>query len=330
MPAKVGSRIGLQSLLKALNRIALRLLMRPFLGPPLPLALQRRWLRLLSAGLPPPAGTERQELTLHAVPAVRVRCRPGGGEPAEAAAGRDAIVFAHGGAFMLGDSRSYAGFAGRIARASGADVYLVDYRRAPEHPHPAPSDDLFAAYEGVLALGHEPARTALLGDSAGGALVVSTALALAEMAVPAPAALVLISPWLDLTLSGASIALNAKRDAVLRRGLLEAGGRAYAGPLRRPDPRVSPLFADLAGLPPTLLQVGSDELLLDDSARFADRAWAAGVEVELQRFDGWWHDFQGSAPYLRGSQEALADVAAFLRRRLASDGGHGTAPIERP
>jgi len=308
----------LQALLKALNRLLLRVMMKPFLGPPLPLGLQRRWLRALAAGLPPPTGTERQEMQLGGVAAVRVRWSGGGTSGASAAAaGRDAIVFAHGGAFMLGGGTSYLGFAARVARASGADVYLVDYRLAPEHPHPAPSDDVFAAYEAVLALGHSPTRTALLGDSAGGAIAVSTALAVAEMGVPAPAALVLISPWLDLSLSGASIEANRRRDAVLRRELLEAGGRAHAGTLRRSDPRVSPLFADLAGLPATLLQVGSDELLLDDSVRFADRAWAAGVEVELQRFEGWWHDFQGSAPYLRTSREALEDVAAFLRRQLA-------------
>jgi len=306
----------LQALLKALNRLALRLFMRPFLGPPLPLALQRRWLELLSAGLPPPRGTSRKQLTLGSVPALLVRCKPAEAIPPEPAASRDAIVFAHGGAFILGSARSYLGFAGRIARATGADVYLVDYRRAPEHPHPAPSDDLFAAYEGVLARGHDPARTALLGDSAGGALVVSTALALAEMDVPAPAALVLISPWLDLSLSGASVTLNARRDPVLSRGILEAGGRAYAGPLPRSDRRVSPLFADLEGLPPTLVQVGSDEILLDDSTRFADRADAAGVEVELQRYEGWWHDFQAMAGSLDGAREAIEDIAAFLARRL--------------
>ena len=105
---------------------------------------------------------------------------------------------------------------------------------------------------------------------------------------------------------------------MLRRSLARAGGAAaYAGGLRRSDPRVSPLFADLRRLPPTLVQVGSDEILLDDSTRFADRACAAGVEVELQRFEGWWHDFQALAGSLDGAREALEDVAAFLRRRLA-------------
>lgn len=304
----------MQALLKTVTRIALRLFMKPFLGPPLPLGFQRRWLELLSAGLPPPRGSEREEMALGEIPAVRISAGETG--PVAPASERPAILFAHGGGFVLGSPRSYLGFAGRIALASGADVYLADYRLAPEHPHPAPSDDVFAAYEGLLARGHDPARTALLGDSAGGALVVSTALALAEMAVPAPAALVLIAPWLDLSLSGASIAANARRDAVLRRGLLEFGGRAHAGTLRRSDARVSPLFSDLSGLPPTLVQVGGDDLLLDDSVRFADRAYAAGVDVELQRFEGWWHDFQGSAPHLQTPRDALADIAAFLRRRL--------------
>ncbi len=136
------------------------------------------------------------------------------------------------------------------------------------------------------------------------------------MNVPSPAALVLISPWLDLTLTSASVAANARRDPMLRRGWLEQSARAHAGELHRSDPRVSPLFADLTTLPPTLVQVGSDEILLDDSTRFADRAWAAGAEVELQRFDGWWHDFQASAGELRAARAALEDVAGFLKRRF--------------
>jgi acetyl esterase/lipase len=103
---------------------------------------------------------------------------------------------------------------------------------------------------------------------------------------------------------------------MLRRSWLEQSSRSYAGGLQRSDPRISPLFADLATLPPTLIQVGSDEILLDDSIRFADRAWAAGAEVELQRFEGWWHDFQGSAGTLRVARDALVDVAGFLNRRL--------------
>lgn len=305
----------LQSLLKALTRLTLRVLLKPVLGSRLPIGMRRRWLSAMSRAAGRPGGVERQELWVGEVPMLRLRARSeavGPVSPTE----RDAILYVHGGGFTLGGGATYAGFAAWVAEVSGADVYMPDYRLAPEHPHPAPADDLFAAYRSVLELGHPPQRTAIAGDSAGGALAVGLALVLPEMDVSSPAALVLISPWLDLSLSGASVGERAGRDPVLARGFLESSGRAHAGELRRSDPRVSPLFADLANLPPTLIQVGSEEILLDDATRFADRAWAAGVEVELQRFDGLWHDFQTTAATLHEARGALDDIAGFLRRRI--------------
>jgi len=308
------SRQALQALLKALTRLFLRALFKPFHGPPFPLGFQRRWAAALARASTPPKGMESSDVWAGELRLLRVRDAAGPG-PVEPA-GRDAIVLVHGGAFVVGSPETHLGLAGWIARTSGADVYLPEYRLAPEHPFPAATDDVFAAYRAVLELGHRPGRTAIAGDSAGAALAVSTSLTLPEMNLPSPAALVLISPWLDLTLTSASVAGNARRDPMLRRSWLESAARAYAGGLRRSDRRVSPLFADLGTLPPTLIQVGSDEILLDDSIRFADRAWAAGAEVELQRFDGWWHDFQSAAGTLEAARGALEDVAGFLKRRL--------------
>ena len=302
----------MQKLSKAIARLFLRAFFKPFHGPPFPLGFQRRWSALIAKTGAGPSDVHEEELWSGELRILRFRATA---DPAPAD-DRDAILFAHGGGFVVSSAASYANFAGWIATTTGADVYVPDYRLAPEHPSPAPTDDLFAAYRTVLGRGHVPERTAILGDSAGGALAVSTALALREMDVPAPAALVLLSPWLDLTLSAPSITANARRDPMLRRSWLEQSGRAHAGTLRRADPRVSPLFAELRSLPPTLIQVGSDEILLDDSVRFADRAWGAGVEVEIQRFEGWWHDFQSAAATLRGAREALDDVAAFLARRF--------------
>jgi acetyl esterase/lipase len=214
----------------------------------------------------------------------------------------------------------YAGFASWLAAVARADVYMPDYRLAPEHAQPAPTDDVFAAYRAVLELGHDATRTAVIGDSAGGGIAVSTVRSLREMGLPDPAAMVLISPWLDLSLSGASVGLVGRRDPVLRREWLERAARNHAAGLHLDDPRISPLFADLHRLPPTLVQVGTDEILLDDSTRFADRAYAAGVEVELQRFDGLFHDFQLYARLLASSRGALDDIAAFLRRHFAPAG----------
>lgn len=306
----------MQALLTALTRLALRLFFKPFMSPKLPLSFRRRWLALVIKVAGRARGVESSELWVGDVRMLRFRAGAGETVGPLPAAERDAILFVHGGAFLTGGGDTYSGFASWVAQATGADVYLPDYRLAPEHPFPAPVDDVFAAYTSVLGLGHAPERTAILGDSAGGALAVDTALAIPEMDVASPAALVLVCPWLDLTQSGASITANARRDPMISTSWLEEGSHAHAGGLRRSDPRVSPLFADLATLPPTLIQVGSEEVLLDDSVRFADRAWAAGVEVELQRFDGMWHDFQAQAGTLHASRDALADVAAFLGRRF--------------
>jgi len=304
----------LQTFLKALTRLILRAFFKPFIGPPFPVAFQRRWLAILSGSAPGPKGIETSDVWAGEVRIARFRegVGPGPAEPAE----RDAVVLVHGGGFVAGSASSYAALAGWIAKTSGADVYVPEYRLAPEHPHPEPTDDVFAAYRAVLDLGYSARRTAVIADSAGGALAVSTVRTLPEMNVPSPAALVLLSPWLDLTLTSASISANARRDPMLRRSWLEQSSRSYAAGLHRSDPRISPLFADLSTLPPTLIQVGSDAILLDDSIRFADRAWAAGAEVELQRFEGWWHDFQASAGTLRPARDALVDVSSFLKRRL--------------
>ncbi len=192
---------------------------------------------------------------------------------------------------------------------------MPDYRLAPEHPWPAATDDVFSAYRAILARGHDPARVAIGGDSAGGAIAILAALQLTEMDVPAPAAMVLLSPVTDLSLSGASVVSRRRADPLLRREWLADSYRKWAGPLALTDGRVSPLFADLERLPPTLIQVGEDEILLDDSVRFADRAWAKGVEVELQRFPHLWHDFQLQAGLIADSRAAVGDIGAFLRRR---------------
>jgi acetyl esterase/lipase len=263
-----------------------------------------------------PGGIEQSDLWAGSVRIARFR-RPledavGPVDPAD----RDAVLFVHGGGFQLGGEDTYSGLAGWLAEVTGADVYMPDYRLAPEDPQPAPTDDLFAAYRSVVELGHAPGRLAVVGDSAGAALAVETVRSLSEMGVPSPVAMVLISPWLDLSLSGASVAAVGRHDPVLRPVWLRRAARDHAAGLHVDDPRISPLFAELRKLPPTLIQVGTDEILLDDSTRFADRAYAAGVEVELQRFEGLWHDFQIYARYLTPARDALIDIAAFLKRRF--------------
>jgi epsilon-lactone hydrolase len=298
-----------QTTLKRLLRIVLRLFVKPVLHPRAPVRLQRRWSAAVSAVDRPPRGVDEERVELGGV--ATLLSRSAAGAPAD----RPALLWAHGGDFMIGGRSSHRGLCGHLAEASAADVYLPEYRLAPEHPAPAPYDDLFAAYTALLERGHRPERVAIGGDSAGGALAVATALAAVDMDVARPAAMVLISPFLDLELSGTTIATKARIDPFMNRAWLEQGALAHAGTLPRGDARINFLFADLGGLPPTLVQVGEDEILLDDAVRFADRAWAAGVEVELQRFPGLWHDFQLHAALLEVSARAVGDIGAFLRRR---------------
>lgn len=303
-----------QAILKSLLRLTLRVFFKSFQRVA-PLRLQRIWTNLLgaAAGIPP------KQISGGQISAGGVRVEVMGSDPTRTeAVDRPAILYAHGGGFVLGGSRSHRNICAHLAAASGADVHLVEYRLAPEHPFPGPVDDVFAAYRAMLERGHNPNRLAIAGDSAGGALAVSAALAIKEMGLPTPAALVLISPFVDLGLSGGSITANVSRDPMLTAEWLKTGAVAYAGSRNRTDPLISPLYANLKGLPPTLIQVGEDEILLDDAVRFADRAWAAGVDVQLERFPGLWHVFQVHAGLLDESDGAIGDIAGFLKRRWAS------------
>jgi acetyl esterase/lipase len=306
----------MEKLIRGFARISMRLFFRPVIGSRLPISFQRRWAAALTRIVGGPKGIERSEIWIGELSMTRLRRIDSGVVGAIDPGGRDAVLYVHGGGFEIGGGEMYVGFASWIAAVTGADVYLPDYRLAPEHPQPAPTDDAFAAYRAVLELGHDPHRTAVIGDSAGGGIAVSTVRSLREMGLPDPAALVIISPWLDLSLSGASVGLVGRRDPVLRREWLESAARNHADGLHLDDPRISPLFADLHRLPPTLVQVGTDEIVLDDSTRFAERASAAGVDVELQRFEGLFHDFQVFARLLPSARAALDDIAAFLARRL--------------
>lgn len=304
-----------QSLLTRLYRRLLRWFYRPFVGPPFPVSFQRRFMALAVRSAPGAAGTSTERLVGVDPSMLRVSAGAGAGDPA----GRKALLWVHGGGFVLGSAQTHAGLAGHIARAAGddVDVYLPDYRLAPEHAFPAATDDVFRAYRTVLDRGHDPARVAIGGDSAGGAISILTALAIREMDVPSPAAMVLVSPVTDLSLSGGSVVAKRGTEALLREEWLRYGYRSFADTLALIDPSISPLYADPHGLPPTLIQVGEHEILLDDSLRWADRAWGAGVEVELQRFPDMWHDFQIQAGFIDVAAEAVGDIGAFLRRRWA-------------
>jgi acetyl esterase/lipase len=224
------------------------------------------------------------------------------------------ILYLHGGAYEWGSPRTHRNVVATLALRSGLPVFAADYRLAPEHPAPAALDDALAVYEAMAA--DAGGGVALAGDSAGGGLALALAVAVRDQRLPAPPGLGLVSPWVDLTMSGRSITENKRRDALLPRQAADSGVRSYAAVLGAAHPVCSPIRSDLSGLPPMLIHVGAYELFLSEGEDLARRAEAAGVEVELKVHDGLWHAFHNHAGMLREADDALAEISTFLVRRL--------------
>lgn len=229
------------------------------------------------------------------------------------------IVYLHGGAYVSASPRSYRRLVSHLAAITGCRVYAVDYRLAPEHPYPAALDDSIAVCTSLLAA--ESAENLFLaGDSAGGGLALATAVRLREAGAPLPAALVCIAPWVDLTCSGESMRTRARRERMMSAAGLAIDARRYANGEDLRSPFISPLFADLSGLPPLLIQVGDDEILLDDSTRLAAMAQAAGVGVTLQVWPRLWHVWHLYAGLMPEAQAAMRSIADFIDERVNLEG----------
>ena len=227
------------------------------------------------------------------------------------------VLYFHGGGFQVGSPRSHRELMGCISANAACRVLGVDYRLAPGHRYPAALQDALASYQGLLALGFAPADIALAGDSAGAGLALSTLLSLRDAGNPLPAAAVLMSAWTDLTAAGESHDSRAKLDPIHQRAMLVAMARGYLGKEGdAKDPMASPLFADLHGLPPLLIQVGDRETVLSDSTMFADKARAAGVAVELEVYAGMIHVFQQFPAELVEARQALQSIGRFLKSHL--------------
>lgn len=228
------------------------------------------------------------------------------------------VIYFHGGGFQVGSVRSHCELIVCLSAASGCRMLGVDYRRAPEHRFPAAVLDACAVYEWVLAEGIQPSDVAFAGDSAGAGLALSALLSLRKRARPLPAAAVLMSAWTDLTASGQSYESRASSDPIHQRPMIVAMAKNYLGESGDPrDPLASPLFADLTGLPPMLIQVGDRETVLDDSRDLAEKARGVGVRVELQVWDHMIHVFQQFPSELPEAREAIRSAGAFLRNQLA-------------
>ncbi len=202
------------------------------------------------------------------------------------------ILYLHGGAYALGSINVHREYLSRLAIETRRRVFAINYRLAPEHPFPAALEDSLKAYHWLLSQGYDSSEIAIAGDSAGGGLALSTLVALRDASEPLPACAVVISPWVDLTLSGNSIHQNAQNDPILSPKILESFANIYVADNKTHNPLISPLFADLNGLPPLLIHVGTNEILLDDAHRILKKALLAGVKAKLETWEGLFHVFQ--------------------------------------
>lgn len=234
------------------------------------------------------------------------------------------VLHLHGGAYVLGSAATHRGLAAGLSRTARAAVLLPEYRLAPEHTFPAAADDAFEAYRWLLER-VDPAHIAVSGDSAGGGLAAGLLVRARDEGLPLPACFVGMSPWMDLAATGASMQELAEVDPWLTAELVVPAARAYAGEAELDDPRVSPLYADLGGLPPMLVHVGGDEILLDDAVRFVERAREAGVDASVGRFPGLWHVFHVFP--VPEARQALREIGGFVRRHTGE--GPAAAATDR-
>jgi len=259
----------------------------------------------LTARIPVPADVDQRPTTIGGVGAVEVTV---GGVDAT-----NVILYFHGGVYVIGSAAGSVPLVSDLSRRTDAKAFTVEYRLAPEHPFPAAVDDACAAYEALLGHGIDPGQIALAGESAGGGLAIATLLALRERGTPFPSCAFVMSPYVDLTLSGESLVERQAADPILTPEGLRLRVPDYVASGNAADPRISPIFGDLTGLPPLLIQVGSHEILLSDALRLATRAANDDVPVTLEVVPGVPHVFQGFAAILDEGDAALARAASFMK-----------------
>lgn len=296
-----------ERVLAAALRLVLRLFFKGLMRPPLPVGLQRAVLHLLSLAMPTARGTVVRQALLDGVPVERVRhARAGAPAPGEG----PVTLYLHGGAFCTGSPRSHRALTSRLARLTQGEVVVPDYRRAPEHPFPAQIDDSVAAYRGLLAEGHRPARIAVAGDSAGGTLAFLLAAACARAGLPPPGAVVLLSPAMELGAQSQSAQTERHRDPLVN---LSWGRQAMQWYAPTPGhPLADPKDVDLRRQPPTLVQVGEHEVLFDDALWVRQAMLSAGRPVHLEVYNARWHVFQIHCGVLPGANVAVARMARFI------------------
>ncbi|MGM0766856.1 MAG: alpha/beta hydrolase [Pseudomonadota bacterium] len=295
----------LQNVLEATLRQTMSRIIRPWLHPAIPVQLQRTIVAQAYRSSVPPRGCRFSTTTVGSIRAVRTEYGK---------TGPGIVLYFHGGGYIIGSAATHRGITGHLARASGRPVVAPDYRLAPEHPYPAAVDDAEAVYEGLLREGYKPGSIAIAGDSAGGGLTVALAMRLRDKGRPLPATLAVMSPWVDLTHEHL---YSPEREPVLQSRWIDKAARLYCGPESPTNPFISPVFGDLSGLPPLLIQVGSEEILLNDAQRLAEAARQQGVETTLEIYNSLWHVFQVHAGQLDRATQSLNGIADHIRQYQA-------------
>jgi monoterpene epsilon-lactone hydrolase len=274
----------------------------------LDVAQSRAQMEALTANPQLPDGVEFEVTSAADVPAEWVTLP--GSDPVKV------ILYLHGGGYVIGSIDTHRGLTARIAEASATRVLSIDYRLAPEAPFPAAVEDATTAYAYLLENGVAPENIAIGGDSAGGGLTFATLVSLKDQGQPLPAAAFALSPWVDLEGLGDSMESRAAADPGIQRESLVRFAELYLAGADPRNPLAAPLYADLNGLPPVLIQVGTAETLLDDSVRMADRLRDAGGSVELQQYEDLIHVFQAFAPIVPEAVEAIGKIGDFVKRHL--------------
>lgn len=270
----------------------------------------RRMVNNSSRRMPkPPADIDFRSERIEGIPCLWVKAM--GAEPEKL------ILYLHGGGYIFCSAHTtHKDILWRLSVASKCRVIAPDYRLAPEHPYPAALEDVIKVYRWLLDQGYKPENIVIAGDSAGGGLTYGTVLKIRDLGLPLPAATVGMSPWTDLAVTGESVVTNLKRDALIPGDGLPEGAEYYLAGASPRDPYASPLYGDPTGLPPTLIQVSKDEVLLDDSRRLAAKYRAAGVPCELELWDGMPHVWQTLAMFIPEGKTAINRIGSFIAKHL--------------
>jgi monoterpene epsilon-lactone hydrolase len=283
----------------------IRSLVKPIFGPPWPYFFQRAWLDFMAMINVKPKHTQTSIVDMCGVPAQKV---VNGQHLTDS---KKIILYLHGGAYCLGSTKTHGGLTAHLAMKCKADVFVPIYRLAPDHAFPCAIDDSVKCYQWLLAQGIKASNIIMAGDSAGAGLVMATALQIKDKNLSKPAGLILLSPWVDLTLANVT-RVHDRIDPLLRWSNLKAASDVYLKGVNPTNPLASAIFADLLGLSPMLIQVGSEEILLGDARALYEQAKKCDVDVSFNIFQGGWHVFQLQAGILYMANEALDEISIFI------------------